>query len=262
MKIALYSDLHLEHTSWLPPPRLKADLVILAGDIDVHTRGLAWASKAFGGRLPVVYVAGNHEYYDAQLGMIEEFRKPEWREQNVHFLDREVFTIGDLRVLGATLWSDFALFGQECREGFMDCAKRGVLDFEVIFGAKGRRITPLDMWHLHKTAVRWLEIELAKPWHGKTMVVTHFAPHWQCVAEEFRESDLSPYFVTDLSRLMARYPIDFWCYGHTHTNVNFVAENGCQVISNARGYGREHRFNGFNERAVIEIGADRQEISR
>ncbi len=32
------------------------------------------------------------------------------------------------------------------------------------------------------------------------------------------------------------YPITLWCFGHTHTNVDFVAENGCRVISNQLGY--------------------------
>ena len=46
MRFALYSDLHLEHASW-NPPRLDVDVVILAGDIDRHTRGIEWAAKTF-----------------------------------------------------------------------------------------------------------------------------------------------------------------------------------------------------------------------
>jgi hypothetical protein len=49
MKIALYSDLHLEFMRDAPwqPPALDADVVILAGDIDRHTRGIEWSRGAF-----------------------------------------------------------------------------------------------------------------------------------------------------------------------------------------------------------------------
>lgn len=73
----------------------------------------------------------------------------------------------------------------------------------------------------------------------KTVVVTHFAPHRRCVAPEHQGGDITPYFVTDLSWLMEKHRIDIWCYGHTHTNSDFVAENGCRIISNQRGYMRE-----------------------
>ena len=46
MKIALYSDLHLELGLW-GAPALDVDVVILAGDVASHTHGLAWAADAF-----------------------------------------------------------------------------------------------------------------------------------------------------------------------------------------------------------------------
>jgi len=62
MKLAIFSDLHNEFTPWTPPETVKkADVVILAGDIDVGVKGVLWAAKTFS--QPVVYVPGNHEYY-------------------------------------------------------------------------------------------------------------------------------------------------------------------------------------------------------
>lgn len=62
MKIALYSDIHRELKEWTAPAlAADVDLVILAGDIDSHTHGLAWATTAFP-CTPTLYVAGNHEY--------------------------------------------------------------------------------------------------------------------------------------------------------------------------------------------------------
>jgi len=67
--------------------------------------------------------------------------------------------------------------------------------------------------------------------------------------------DLAPYFVTDLSWLMKKHRIDLWCHGHTHTNIDFIAEGGCRVISNQLGYPQESTsgLNKFREHLVIEI---------
>lgn len=91
-----------------------------------------------------------------------------------------------------------------------------------------------------------------KPFDGKTVVVTHFAPHRGCVAPEHQDSELAPCFVTDLSRLMKRHRIDIWCHGHTHTNNDFIAENGCRVLSNQRGYSNQ-QSPGFRPGLVIEL---------
>ena len=64
MKIITYSDLHLEFGSgWSLPSDIDGDVMILSGDIinfkdyEPLTRFLEnW-------RKPVLYVAGNHEYY-------------------------------------------------------------------------------------------------------------------------------------------------------------------------------------------------------
>ena len=42
MKIRILSDLHLEFQDWTPPES-DADVVVLAGDIHVGTRGIDWA---------------------------------------------------------------------------------------------------------------------------------------------------------------------------------------------------------------------------
>ena len=64
MRIHLLSDLHNEFSPFTPEV-LETDVVILAGDIDVKTRGVDWAKRAFSG--PVLYVPGNHEFYGGHL---------------------------------------------------------------------------------------------------------------------------------------------------------------------------------------------------
>lgn len=243
MKIALYSDLHNEcsMTPWNPPASVEAaDLVILAGDIGEHTRGLVWASNAFP-MTPVVYVAGNHEYYGAHLGLLDELRRTA-KLLGIHFLERDTLNLErhGVRILGCTLWSSFDLYGA-CgpQAQAMLAARQSINDYWVISASGGKRLEPRDTARMHRTAVAWLEAELSKPFEGKTVVLTHFAPHRGCVVPQYEGDTLTPYFVSDLSYLMEKHRIDVWCYGHTHTNTDFVAASGCRVISNQRGYPRE-----------------------
>ncbi len=64
MRIHLLSDLHNEFDLFEPEVR-DADVVILAGDINVKTRGVEWAKNTF--TCPVLYVPGNHEFYGGHL---------------------------------------------------------------------------------------------------------------------------------------------------------------------------------------------------
>ncbi|MRR50423.1 MAG: hypothetical protein EG825_05840 [Rhodocyclaceae bacterium] len=260
MKLALYSDLHLELMRsglWQPPP-LDVDVVVLAGDIGKHTHGIEWAMEAFR-QVPVspeiLYIAGNHEYYDAHLGLLGELQKPRWGQLGVQFLERRVFEWPGVRILGCTLWSGFSLHGADKIDAYMSVARRSINDYWLIHAHNGKRLEPRDTLKLHRKAVRWLDTELAKPFDGRTVVVTHFAPHRGCVPAKFEGSELSPYFVTDLAWLMEKHRIAVWCFGHTHTNCDFVAENGCRVVSNQRGYTSEYAAGdmGFRPDLVIEV---------
>lgn len=65
MRIRILSDIHIEFEPYRPS-EVEADLVILAGDIGVGLDGIRWAQRHFPD-LPVVYIAGNHEYYGHSL---------------------------------------------------------------------------------------------------------------------------------------------------------------------------------------------------
>jgi len=79
---------------------------------------------------------------------------------------------------------------------------------------------------------------------------------WRVLLQAQRSPQpVTPYFTTDMAPLMERHPIDLWVFGHTHYNVDFVAEGGCRVVSNQRGYPRDValRDNGFRPGMVIEL---------
>jgi len=64
---------------------VTADVVVLAGDIDRGTKGVAWARQAFPD-MPVLYVAGNHEHYDERIGCLHEKLREAAAGSNVRIL--------------------------------------------------------------------------------------------------------------------------------------------------------------------------------
>lgn len=46
MRISILSDLHLEFGQWVPP-KIDADVAVLAGDIWKRERGIWWAQEHF-----------------------------------------------------------------------------------------------------------------------------------------------------------------------------------------------------------------------
>jgi len=251
MKIALYSDLHLENALWYPPEAaVEADVVILAGDIAKHSEGVEWAREAF--TQPVIYVAGNHEYYGKDLEFPHVMRQV--AIPPLVFLEQEVHVIGKVRFLGCTLWSGFDLMiAEEDRAWAMHDAEECIPDFQAIWKDDKSLLTPQEMVRQHQASVQWLDQALAEPFDGKTVVITHFAPHPGCISPQFKQNRLTAYFVNDHTALMQRHCIDLWCHGHTHSSTDFIAENGCRVVSNQRGYPPEKNTCGIREDLLIDL---------
>ncbi|HEX4843619.1 MAG TPA: metallophosphoesterase [Limnobacter sp.] len=242
MKIALYSDLHLETLrsfpalDCVPTPPPDADLVILAGDIHQGTQGIE-ALAALGGK-DHIYVSGNHEYYHHDIDILDQQMGELAAKHGLNFLQRSCVEIRGVRFLGCTLWTDYNIqpgwrFGAEL------VAKAFLPDYKLI-RQHGKPFTPTMGIDLHAQNVDWLEAELAKPFEGKTVVVTHHAPHPQSIHPRFNLSPINAAFVSDLAHLMGK--ADVWVHGHMHDSFDYtVHQNGgsTRVLVNPRGYVRK-----------------------
>ncbi|MDR5800496.1 metallophosphoesterase [Caballeronia sp. LP006] len=246
MKIRVLSDLHLENDEPLAIPYAEADLVVLAGDIHNHAEGVRWAVENFGSDVPIVYVPGNHEYYDAEFGAMEAAMLDAAQSvDNVHYLNNAALVDrrGAWRVLGTTLWTDFALFGSSDEEigRAQEACIKVMLDYRGLIqlawpeqDGEPRAFAPEDSLALHEQARAWLENELARPFAGQTIVVTHHAPLRESLSERYATDIVSAGFVNHLPTL-ARTPAALWIHGHTHTSFDYTA-NGTRVVCNPRGY--------------------------
>ena len=241
MKILILSDLHTEFVGqfWdLPEDLPEFDVVVLAGDIaGSPAQGVAWAAERFGSK-PTVYVPGNHEFYGASIetALVRGAgAAADW--PHIRFLDRDAHIIGRVRFVGAILWTDYALLGSEITA--MAYAARGLNDHVRIErrGPMGSiRFSPGDALDRHREDLAYLESALAHPFDGKTVVVTHHAPHPDSVARRFANDPLSPCFVSDLSELIGRFQPAAWFHGHTHDNFDYRV-GATRVVCNPKGYG-------------------------
>ena len=96
----------------------------------------------------------------------------------VHMLDRGTVVLAGVRFVGAILWTDYRLFGES--DLAMDACRRGLNDHRLIeVGPLGSRrlFQPEHAAALHVRDRAFIEAELAKPFAGPTVVVTHHAPH-------------------------------------------------------------------------------------
>lgn len=267
MKIRLLSDLHMEGYKYTYEP-LGEDVVVLAGDIHTQNRHHELLDQ-----IPedthVILVAGNHEYYRNNFNSVNAYlaslnqpfttksptnSKLDNGYKNFHFLNNKKVIIDGVRFLGGTMWSDFKLYGESLAWQAEYSAARGINDFAVIrFNGEHyneREFTVADCKRLHEEWERWIKHELKSTDEcEKTVIVTHFCPSEQSVAEKWKFSDITPYFTSNKEHLMGF--ADLWLHGHTHDSHDYEIL-GTRVVCNPKGYGRENE-NGFNNSMIINI---------
>ena len=252
MKLKCASDLHLHKNKTFDFEQSDCDLLVLAGDIMTGTRGIEFAeSIAERHGKPVLYVAGNHEYYMHNYNQLQEsFRQKTKHSQNVFFLNNDVFYYQDVRFIGTTLWTDYKLDGRYKQSDVMNIVENVLSDHRYIkFGTDGF-FTTQHALVLHNTARNFLEQELNKTWEGKTVVITHHAPSLKCAHPDYQLDQIAGDFISDCEELV--HKADLWLFGHTHANVDFQIGK-CRVISNQLGYDRERVPVAFRPELIIEI---------
>lgn len=244
MKLFVISDLHIEFgTQWGPPGDLDADVVVLAGDIHNGRKAFAWINRKFPDK-QVIYVAGNHEYYQHQHpGLRIQLTMEAKKYPNIHYLDDTSVELDGVLFIGATLWTDYKLFNSQPYSLLM--CNRGMADHEVISAGR-KEFTAEDALELHRDSVQYIEEELFRvrstdhTEKQKTVVVTHHCPTSMSVAPRFKMSEITPGFASDLSELILKYEPTIWVHGHTHDAFDYEL-GATRVVCNPHGYPHENR---------------------
>jgi predicted phosphodiesterase len=235
MKVQIASDLHLEFLQQLFPgerlisPAHGADLLVLAGDI---ANGVEAIELFRDWPVPVLYLAGNHEFYGHAIEQVRIDLPKAAAGTSVTFMDNDVVDFGGVRFLGTTLWTDYRLELNRTQRQLMENAELRLNDHFRIRCSDGIFTTAKALAE-HETARAWLAHELDKPYDGKTVVVSHHGPHPLSVHPRYVGEALNAAFVSNLTELLPK--ADLWIHGHVHDNFDYRVA-GCRVVANPRGY--------------------------
>jgi predicted phosphodiesterase len=278
MRIQLFSDLHLERDPDFDPCVAPGtDLVILAGDIGSYQSrsrlgGDDFGLERFSPRRPgapqarVLFIPGNHEFdgldYDAtyeRLRRVCDYLGIEW-------LDRTVLTIGHVRFIGTTLWSDFDALAVQERDLTRQLQQRGKAFRAANYYLSknttlkdGEPVLAEQLREMSLDCQAWLRAALAQPFDGITVAVTHFAPSLRSADPRY---GLTPGTAGFCNALDALFPFaDVWMHGHLHCANDYVVDGvteagrpwSCRVVANPLGYASKGEQAAFRPDLVIEL---------
>jgi Icc-related predicted phosphoesterase len=248
MRIQVLSDLHQE----LGLPQITfqdADLVIMAGDINLGTKGIEWIRSAISS-IPVIYVLGNHEYYKGSYPKTLNGIRDLAANTNVHLLENGCAVIGDITFHGATLWTDFALLGDSRTNGSICQGKMN--DYKQIRRDPSySKLRSIDTYIIHQHSLKWLVTSLESSITKKNIVVTHHAPSGRSIPEHLKSDILSSAYASNLEPVILKYQPQYWIHGHIHVPMRYEI-SATTVLCNPHGYMTDPD-NGFDKNLIIEI---------
>lgn len=248
MKIQIISDLHQEFGS----TDLffdHADVVVLAGDINLGTKGVEWIKSKIKDK-PVIYVLGNHEYYKGSYPKTLNKVKHAAEGSNVFVLEDKAADIEGVRFHGATLWTDFSVFGNPVQYGMICQPKMN--DYKMIRRDPSySKMRTIDTFKIHQFSRLWLKESLENSTGLKNIVVTHHAPSLRSVPEQYKEDPLTAAYASDMEDFIQEHQPLYWIHGHIHSPCRY-AIGKTELICNPHGY-IDEKYNGYEKELIIEI---------
>jgi len=248
MNISLMSDIHAEfyrsELNWLPPLPDDPDVLVLAGDIHVG-KALIDFVKRVSAALPnthIVFIAGNHEFYRQYRKLtLKIYHEAFATHEKIHFLENDYVDIGDVRFIGATLWTGFPLHLPEHNaEKVMAYAKDNVSDFSLIADDTDKItvFTPEIAKSLFDESKVAISKILAESNPNKCVVVTHFPPAKQLLHPLYPPDLVTSYFTADCLDVINTYQPAYWFYWHNHWSAQATI-GATQLVSNQFCYPNE-----------------------
>jgi predicted phosphodiesterase len=248
MKIFYASDLHIEYEANRDALRfdgLDADVAILAGDIGAGVAGIEWAAEVFD--IPVIYVMGNHEFYNHNYHQLRRDARKSAEALGVHLLDKDVVVLDGVRFAGCTLWTDYLANRDPALA--KEIAARVMPDHFCIHVSEEALWTPEDAFGAHRDCVEWLEQQSAID-----VVVTHHCPSLAAIGGRHPQNEYTPLFISALDDLITEVNAKAWVFGHTHCCVDVTHDSGTRIVSNQHGYPEEDQAEiGWNPLVTLHI---------
>jgi Icc-related predicted phosphoesterase len=257
MRAQIFSDLHLDMHRNKPITIVDGiDVVIVAGDTcEGVLKAFEHLRRIVPSQIPIIMVMGNHEFYHGFVPDELALARSQAAAFNILLLESTSTVVlgGGVRFLGASLWTDYAIFGEPNRAAVMNACATGINDHRLIGWQKQPwlRFRPQEAALLHHRSKAFLSETLAMPFDGPTVVVTHHAPHWNSVHPRFRSDPVTGAFASNLEDLILATQPALWVHGHVHNSSDYRV-GATRILCNPHGYGAENPD--FDGALVVEIG--------
>jgi predicted phosphodiesterase len=273
MKIWAFSDPHVDvgHNRvpfHLPDPKPEADVLLIAGDVREGLRkSITWLDTCTGWKKPIIYVAGNHDFYREAIDS-ERMKAREHLDRinqsrdfrglgAIHVLQDSWVQFGGVRFIGATLWTDYCLEGEAWKAVAMITANDRMNDHHLIRVAKDnyRKWRAADAEKEHHVSRSFIHQALLDTPPGiARVVVTHHTPSRKSVDHaRYAGNLLNAAYSSQLDNVVALS--DLWVHGHTHHSFDYDlghpdGRRG-RVVCNPRGYAGDNLD--FQPSLVLEV---------
>jgi Icc-related predicted phosphoesterase len=262
MKIQIFSDLHVDVAPIKPVVVMPGiDLVVVAGDTcEAVLHAFDYLRQIVPLHIPILMVLGNHEYYRRFVPDELALARSQATAFNIHLLENDTVVLGGVRFVGATLWTDYRVFGEANQAAVMNACATGMNDHRLIGWQKKPwlRFRPQEAALLHHQSKTYLADVLATPFAGPTVVISHHAVHWGSIDPKFRRDPLTAAFLSDQSALIEAHQPALWVHGHVHNSSDYRIGR-TRIVCNPHGYGNENPA--FDGALVVEIGVGDNNVS-
>jgi Icc-related predicted phosphoesterase len=69
----------------------------------------------------------------------------------------------------------------------------------------------------------------------KLIVITHYCPTYKVMENCNKKDKYMSLYTSNLDEMLDKQKVNTWICGHTHTNFDFISDNGTRVVSNQFG---------------------------
>lgn len=252
MRVFVLSDIHVEtmpknivRNPYLINFTNDFDIVVVAGDTHPGVQGLMWLRQLWKDKI-IITIAGNHEFYSRDFHKHYGKLKEKAKELDIHFLQNESIVINDVKFIGATLWTNFKLFGNQSLS--MIVAKQAMNDYNKIKVAMQHKLSPEIVLNQHNMSVDFINNELQSS--GKKFVITHHAPCSKSINVRYINDSTSPCYASDLDYIFTD-DTTIWLHGHIHSSADYMFHN-TRILCNPYGY-FDDKNKDFNPNLIVEI---------
>jgi predicted MPP superfamily phosphohydrolase len=267
------SDLHLDFDAyyvsrnkkiheaiWYPPelPEDPQTVLVIAGDMWSNNQFFkrvagetnSWIEKISKRFHSVVCIFGNHDYWGMNINNAIEkanLALDVLGLLNVYILEDSSVILGDMKFIGATLWTDYK--GGDPLVMFdapkvMGDYKRITFEQDGVYS----KLRVSNILNIHQKSLTFILENTKRDYpEQKVIVVSHMAPSINSVNEMYYGDKNNYFYYSALDKYFyeEEFQCDFWIHGHMHS-VSDYEIGRTRVICNPRGYVTEMEH-GFNE---------------